>query len=147
MIISPYANFIISSTVVVGSVLSSLLIADRIGRKSLLIWSSVLFTICNLMIALGQLIDLAYFSFGWMIIFAGTYGLLYSPVCWTYPAEILPAEHTHYASLASWPALIFTTLIPPIVSDVMSSNSSWPVFVFYGVYCVFSSVYVWLGVV
>jgi len=146
-VIAPYTNFLISGIVVVSTIMATLFVADRVGRKCLLILSSVLFTICNFMIALGLLINLPYFTLGWMIILMGTYGIAYSPVSWTYPAEIVPSQYVHSASIASWPALIFTTLIPPIVSDVISNHTPWPVFIFYGVYCLFSTIYMWFGVV
>jgi MFS family permease len=84
-VIAPYTNFMLSAIVVICSVIATFSVAKHFGRKCMLIFSSSLFTLCNLMIALGMLISLPYFTLGWMIVLMAVYGLVYSPVSWTYP--------------------------------------------------------------
>lgn len=52
-----------------------------------------------------------------------------------------------YASLTTWPALAITTIFPPIIADMTADKTPWPAFLFYGVYCAVSWIYMWFCVI
>jgi MFS family permease len=139
-----YTNFILSIIGFVATVFSHIFLADRFNRKLLMLISTVVFSICNFMIMTGILTGITYLTFAFMIIFIFVFGVTYSIVSSIYPAEILRSKQVSYTSLTAWPAMILATLIPPIVSDVITpSHLPWPIFLFYGVYALFSTIYIW----
>ena len=127
-----------------ATVLSHVFLAERCGRKALMFLSTVIFAICNLVIMAGMLTRKPTLMFVFIILFVLVFGITYSIVSSIYPAEILKNERVSYTSFTSWPAMVFATLIPPIVGDVIEpSHMPWPVFLFYGVYALLSAIYLW----
>jgi MFS family permease len=84
--IGPYTNFFVNGIELIATLIATFWVADRFGRRFLLMYSVTLFTICNFLIVLGLLINQGIFTLVFMIILMGTFGIAYSVVSWAYPA-------------------------------------------------------------
>lgn len=84
--IGPYTNFFVNGIELICTLIATFWVADRFGRRFLLMYSSVLFTLSNFMITLGLILGITYFTLAWMIILMGTFGIAYSVISWAYPA-------------------------------------------------------------
>ena len=81
-----------------------------------------------------------------MVLYMIFFGLIFSPVSFSYPAEIIPAAQNTLATTFTWIALAVTTLIPPVVMEKMNGNA-YPLFLFFGVYTTLSFFYMLAGLV
>ena len=95
----------------------------------------------------GLLIESSTFTIIMMILIMGTFGLTYSGVSWVYPDEILRPDQAAYASLTTWPVLFFATILPPIIAEDTTNGTPWPIFLFYGVYCTISFIYMFFCII
>lgn len=106
--------------------------------------STLVFALCNFMIMIGMVARKPGLTFAFLVLFILVFGITYSIVSSIYPAEILRNERVSYTSFTAWPAMVFATLVPPVVGDVIEpSHMPWPIFLFFGVYSLFSAVYLW----
>lgn len=80
-----------------------------------------------------------------MILYMVFFGLVYAPVSWSYPTEIIPATYNTIGLAITWVALFLTTLIPPIVNEKV--GSPYPLFAFFGIYTTISVVYMYTSMV
>ena len=145
--LGPYTNFMMNGVELIATIIASIWITDRFGRRFLIIYSVILFTIFNYLIVMGLLIQSTTVTIIMMIIIMGTFGISYSVVSWVYTDEILRPEQATYASLATWPVLFFATILPPIIADDTTNGTPWPIFLFYGGYCTISGIYMFFCVI
>jgi MFS family permease len=141
--IAPYTNFYLNVIYFFMTLIAVFLTLRLFGRRFLLIYSSFAFTVCNIMIMVGMLTDIAVLTLVWIVLLMATYGIAYSVISETYPAEILRPDQNIYVSLISWPALIFCTILPPVFSDITASRRPWPMFLIFAIYSLLSTIYLW----
>ena len=98
------------------------------------------------MVMLGYLIDNSKLLIACMVLYMIFFGLIFSPVSFSYPPEIIPAPKNTLATTFTWIALAITTLIPPVVIEKMNGNA-YPLFLFFGVYTALSFFYMLAGLV
>lgn len=84
-----YTNFILSIIALVGTVFSHLFFTERCARKQLIIISTLIFVVSNIMIMIGMITNNTSLTFAFMIVFIMAFGFTYSIVSSIYPAEIL----------------------------------------------------------
>ena len=75
------------------------------------------------------------------------FGLLITPVLWSYPAEIIPPSQNGVTVMMTWVALSITAIIPPIIIERMPGNNPYPIFFFFGGYTMISLIYMWFYLV
>lgn len=138
-----YTNFILSVIAFAGTVVSHLFIAERVTRRFLMLLASSSFTVCNFLMMAGMITSTTALTFTFMVIFVIIFGLTFAVISSIYPAEILKYERPSYTSLTAWPAMIFACLIPPIISDQLPTHTPWPIFLFYGIFALLSTIYIW----
>jgi hypothetical protein len=81
-----YTNFFVNGIELICTLIATFYLAGRMGRRFLLLYSSIVIGISNYMIVVGLIINNTIFTVVWMIIFMGTFGIAYSIVSWAYPA-------------------------------------------------------------
>ena len=140
--LGPYSDLIMS-LILLCSTLVGILIADKLPRRISLVASSIAFSLCNFMVMTGLLIKSSTFSLIWMGLLVLFYGVLFSPIYERYLEEILMRDQMAMIAWTGWPSLIFVTLIPPIVAEVMPDYLPWPIFLFFGVVSFFAIFYLW----
>lgn len=113
--IGPYANLILNVIQLVFTIISTFWLANLFGRRPLYLISAVLLSISSFMVMLGYLIDNNKLLIAFMILYMIFFGTFFSPVSFSYPAEIIPAAKNTLATTFTWIALAITTLIPPVV--------------------------------
>jgi len=127
------ANMMVFVTMLVNflSTIGSLFLADRLGRKILLLWGSVgcAIGLLGCMIgatdkhsnAMNWIFNLSIFFF--LIAFEFTHG----PVCWLYMSEILPTVWMGYGVASSW---VFTILVGLSVPYLFAGIGYWTYLLF-----------------
>lgn len=84
--IGPYTNFVMNGIELITTIMATVWVGNKFGRRCLLIYSAVLFTVSNFLIAIGLIINETYMTIVFMVILMGTFGIAYSVVSWAYPA-------------------------------------------------------------
>lgn len=80
-----YTNFILTIIGFAATVLSHIFLAERCGRKMLMLISTVVFSLCNFLMMVGILTGVTYLTFAFMIVFILAFGTTYSIVSSIYP--------------------------------------------------------------
>ena len=113
--IAPYANTILNTIQLITTAVSTFWLGSLFGRKPLYMSSGVILATSCYLIALGFIIEVNDLIISFMVLYVAIYGLLFAPVCWAYPSEILPPSKVSAAIATSWIALAIATIFPPII--------------------------------
>ena len=81
-----------------------------------------------------------------MFLYMIVFGLIFSPVSWAYPAEIVHSAQSTVGNVFTWITMALTTLVPPIIINAMHGNA-WVFFMFFGVYITLSLIYMFNSLV
>lgn len=141
-----YAGLILNAVQGFFTVLSTFWFINLFGKKPLYLISALLIGLCCFLVMAGYLANVNLLKIVPMVIYMVLFGLLFGPISWSYPSEIIPATKNTIATSITWVALSLTTLIPPIVIKAMDGNA-YPLFLFFGVYCALSFPYMYAGMV
>ncbi len=141
-----YANLLLNGVQWVVTVIATFYVGNIFGRRTLYLLSGAIMAINCYLVAIGYLIGSPILIIIFMLIYMVTFGLVFSPVSWAYPVEIVSAEHSSFGNILTWVSLALTSLIPPIIINRMEGNA-WPVFMFFAVYTTFSLIYMWMNLI
>ena len=94
-------------------------LVKRVGRRPLLVWSALILSICNYLIAIGYFTNSLLEIFLINLLFSIVFGIMYNPVMLTYPAEIIPAGEYIIANVFNQASMAITLLLPPIILKLM----------------------------
>lgn len=140
--IGPYVNLMLNGIQSIFTAISTFWLGVKFGRRPLYLSSGVICAISCYMIAVGYLINIEAIILAFMLLYMIIFGLLFAPVSWSYPTEIIPPTVNTIATTFTWISLAITTLIPPIVLEAMDQNG-YPIFLYFGVYITISLIYMW----
>jgi hypothetical protein len=135
-----YVNLIVNSTRIPISTFSSLWLVKKVGRRPLLLLSTLFLCMCNFGIAFGYLRNNNVAILVLIFIFTIVFGLLYNPVMITYPAEIIPPTQFITVNIFNQFSMMVSLFIPPLVLSAASGNG-FGLFIFFGVYSAVSLAY------
>ncbi|KPM35816.1 hypothetical protein AK830_g10753 [Neonectria ditissima] len=128
---------------------------DRFGRRPLLLVGCVCMTIAHFVIAVlvGKYQNSwdthkteGWVSVGFLFFFMLSFGGTWGPIPWAMPAEIFPsslrAKGMAYATMSNW----FNNFIIGLITPPLIQNTGFGTYVFFCVFCVLSTVWVWFVV-
>lgn len=141
-----YINTIINSIQLVATAISTFWLGNKFGRRPLYLSSGIIFALSSFLVTIGYLVKVNALIVIFMVVYMIFFGLLFAPVSWSYPSEIVPASQSAIAVVFTWVALAFTTIIPPIIMQEMNQDA-YPIFLFFGIYTTFSVFYMWISLV
>ncbi|KAI4729199.1 general substrate transporter [Aureobasidium sp. EXF-10728] len=131
---------------------SSLWTMDRFGRRTLLLWGSVLMSICHIIIAglvgEGQKDWSANGGMGWtavvfLLFYMLAFGATWGPVPWAMPAEIFPsslrAKGVALSTCSNWLNNFIIGLITP---PLISATNNYGAYIFFAAFCTLSGIWV-----
>ena len=84
--IGPYTNFVVNGIELITTIIATVWVGNKFGRRCLLLFSAICFTISNFVIAVGLLINQYILTIVFMVILMAGFGIAYSVVSWAYPA-------------------------------------------------------------
>jgi hypothetical protein len=122
------------NTVQMVANLIGILLVHKYSRSLLLIWSSWLCGIINIIIGIANILQLSFLCFFMMIIFMIPCGGGLNPVAYSIPPEIVFSGSGRYSTVVSWSAIALITIIPPFVSDAIPNGLAYPMFFFFAFY-------------
>ena len=121
------ATVLMNGMDVLGAIPAVFLI-ERVGRKALLVYGSVMMLICHVFITAFGLNSTANLVFGWLAvafiaIFYISYNLSWGPIVWTYQSEIFPytvkSKAIAIGTVANWGFnAVFAKLQPILIDDI-----------------------------
>ena len=114
-----YANFINNVIRMPLNIFAAFWLVKRVGRRPLLVWSALILSICNYLIAIGYFTNSLLEIFLINLLFSIVFGIMYNPVMLTYPAEIIPAGEYIIANVFNQASMAITLLLPPIILKLM----------------------------
>ena len=114
-----YANFINNVIRMPLNIFAAFWLVKRVGRRPLLVWSALILSICNYLIAIGYFTNSLLEIFLINLLFSIVFGFMYNPVMLTYPAEIIPAGEYIIANVFNQASMAITLLLPPIILKLM----------------------------
>ena len=114
-----YANFINNVIRMPLNIFAAFWLVKRVGRRPLLVWSALILSICNYLIAIGYFTNSLLEIFLINLLFSIIFGIMYNPVMLTYPAEIIPAGEYIIANVFNQASMAITLLLPPIILKLM----------------------------
>lgn len=141
-----YANLVLNGVQLVATVIATFFLGKKFGRRPLYLSSGVMMAICCYLMAIGYLVDIKIMIIVFMFIYNIVFGLVFSPVSWAYPVEIVTAKQSSIGNVLTWMSVVLTVLVPPIVIEAMDNNA-WAIFMFFAGYTTLSLVYMWLKLV
>lgn len=140
-ILGKWTPLIINSLLLCGTLAAVFYISKQYGKRFQIILSVLSFIYLNgfLIISLLVLGEIAVLiSISIYMVIAGAF---FFPPAWSYPSEIVPAAQTLHQNIAQWFALSISTLLPPFVMYLMPNNNPYPIFIFFGLYCLMAIFY------
>lgn len=137
-----YANLTINSIRIPLNFLAAFWIVKKFGRRPLMVLSALLLAICNYSIAIGYLTDSIIQVIVINILFMVVFSILYNPVMFTYPAQIIPAGQYIVAYVFNQAAMALALFVPPLILTAMDGNG-FALFIFFGVYSTLSVIYMY----
>ena len=144
--IAPYVNTILNSFQLIATAISTFWLGTKFGRRPLFLVSGILFGLSCYLVFIGYLINVEALILAFMLLYVIIFGLLYAPVSWAYPSEIMPPDLATIAISFTWVSLAITTIFPPIVMEKMNQNA-WPIFLYFAVYITISLIYMGIKLV
>ncbi|KZF24347.1 putative MFS monosaccharide transporter [Xylona heveae TC161] len=145
---------VLNITQLVG-VASTLWTMDKVGRRPLLLWGSVLMTIAHIIIA----VLVALFSDNWpvhrpegwasvalLLLYMLAFGASWGPVAWAMPAEIFPssvrAKGVALSTCSNW----LNNFIIGLVTPQLIQHTNYGTYIFFAVFCLLSGVFTYFYV-
>jgi MFS family permease len=133
----------------------SLWATDQFGRRPLLLYGGLGMTVAQFIVA----ILVSQFSENWpahqggawasvamLFVYMLTYGGTWGPIPWSMPAEIFPsslrAKGVSYATMSNW----LNNFIIGLITPPLLQNTGYGTYLFFGVFCLLSLVWVWFFV-
>ena len=139
--LAPFASLIVNAVQFVSTAFSTFYLGTRLKKRLMYLSSGILMAASAYLVGIGYVVSIEWMVLIFMIIFIFIYGLLFAPVNWSYPAEILPPSKVVLAITVSWIGLAVVTIFPPIIMEKMDQNA-YPIFFFFGVYISISLIYI-----
>jgi MFS family permease len=87
-----YANLLLNGAQGIVTIPATFWVGKRFGRRPLFLWSGIAMGLSAYLVAIGYLVSSHSLIIGFMFIYMISFGLLFSPVSWAYPAEIVSAR-------------------------------------------------------
>ena len=144
--LSPYINVIINGIQWITTAMSTFWLGRILGRRFMFMSSGIIMGTCSYSVAFGDLFYVSDLTLIATVIYVAFFGLLFAPVNWAYPAELLPPTKIIYGVSMSWVGLAITTIFPPIIQQANHQNN-YPTFFFFGIYTTISLIYMGLKLV
>ncbi|KAL5346927.1 hypothetical protein ACLOAV_008070 [Pseudogymnoascus australis] len=136
-------------------VASSLYTMDRVGRKPLLVWGSVLMSVSHIIIAALVGVfgkdwthhrNAGWVSVAFLLFYMLAFGATWGPVPWAMPSEIFPsslrAKGVALSVCSNW----FNNFIIGLITPPLVQNTAWGAYLFFAIFCVLSGVWAFLFV-
>jgi len=86
--------------------------ATKVGKRTLLISSSYMLAVINILIVVSFIIESSQMILGSLILFMFVYGGILLSAVWSYPSEIISADQSLLPNLMHWITLSISTLAP-----------------------------------
>lgn len=137
-----YTPLIINAVQFIFVLIGLVYIQQIAGKRPLFLISIASLAILNLALSVAMAYENIIISLMIMCIYMVIYGASFISPIWAYPSEILPASKSLCPNILHWLSLSISTLVPPIVAGMMPNNNSYPVFIFFGLYCLFGFAHV-----
>ena len=138
-----YAGLIVNGVQLIFVIFSTFYVGSRLGRRFLWLSSCAILAVCCLVIGIGEVFTRKIVVLVFIMIYMIMFGLLVTPVLWSYPIEIIPPSQVGVTVMITWIALAITVIVPPLILEQMPGNNPYPIFFFFGGYMVASFVYMW----
>lgn len=81
-----YANLLLNGAQGIVTIPATFWIGRRVGRRPLYLWSGVAMALCAYLVAIGYLVNSNDLIIAFMFLYMISFGLIFSPVSWSYPA-------------------------------------------------------------
>ncbi|OBT53143.1 hypothetical protein VE04_08078 [Pseudogymnoascus sp. 24MN13] len=131
-------------------VASSLYTMDRVGRKPLLVWGSVLMSVSHIIIAALVGVfgkdwthhrNAGWTSVAFLLFYMLAFGATWGPVPWAMPSEIFPsslrAKGVALSVCSNW----FNNFIIGLITPPLVQNTEWGAYLFFAIFCVLSGIW------
>ena len=143
---APFASITVNGIQFVTTAISTFWLGRLLNRRTCFLASGIIMATSCYAIFFGYIFNVDILILVFLAIYIAIYGLLYAPVNWAYPAEILPPSKVVLAVTISWISLAITTIFPPIIMEKMDNNA-FPIYLFFAVYTTISLIYIGLKLV
>lgn len=141
---NPMIFTVLMGVVNISFTLLAILTVERLGRKPLLIWGSLLMAVGALGVAMSNMVVLpAWVAVVSILIYSAAFMFSWGPICWVYMAELFPntirSQATAIAVAAQWISnfAVSATFVP------LYNHSHALAYGIYGVICVVAAIFVW----
>jgi hypothetical protein len=81
-----YANLLLNGVQGIVTIPSTFYIGKKVGRRPLYLWSGLILGISCWLVTFGYLFEITWLAIMFIFVYMTTFGLLFSPVSWSYPA-------------------------------------------------------------
>lgn len=114
--------------------LAGIWIVGVFSRGALILSSSWLMGVINLIIGVSDILEEPVFCIVMMSIFMIPCAAGLNSVVYAYPSELVVASQGKYASALSWIGSATVTLTPPFIVAAVPGNLAYPIFFFFAFY-------------
>ena len=150
---SPMAYTVLMGVVNITFTLVAILTVEKIGRKPLLIWGSILMAVGALGVAFSNLVTVpALVPVISILIYSASFMFSWGPICWVLISEIFPNTiRSHATAIAvafQWifNFIVSSTFVPMYnmrVGEMGVKFGHFTAYAIYGVICIIAAVFVW----
>ena len=135
---------VLMGVVNISFTLLAIFTVERIGRKPLLIWGSLLMALGALLFALTNMVTLpAWMSVMSILIYSAAFMFSWGPICWVYMSELFPntirSQATAIAVAFQW---IFNFIVSSTFVPLYNLSHSM-VYMAYGIICLLAALFVY----
>ncbi len=141
---NPMIFTVLMGVVNISFTLLAIFTVERIGRKPLLIWGSLLMALGALLFAVTNMVTLpAWMSVMSILIYSAAFMFSWGPICWVYMSELFPntirSQATAIAVAFQW---IFNFIVSSTFVPLYNLSHSM-VYMAYGIICLLAALFVY----